>query len=129
MIKILCKAYFCSYPGMNFNSSGGSVIGRDSVSLECRVDDLSMWQMMKIEKWNEDGSKVILAAWKLGVRARKTVRDRRIQVKRVEDGAAGTGALIVTINKLSCEDEATYLCTIDTYHMWPLQTSLSLTSE
>ena len=116
-----------SYPGMNFSSSGGGVIGRDSATLECRVDDLTMWHMMKIEKWNEDGSKVVLAAWKLGVRAQKTVRDRRIRVTKEEDGV--TGALIVTINKLSCEDEATYLCTIDTYHMWPLETSLYLKSK
>ena len=112
---------------MSFTSSGGGVIDKDTATLECKVGDLNMWQMMKIEKVNVNGKKSVIAAWKLGVQARKTVRDRRLSVKKTEDGVRGS--LIVTISRLRCEDEAVYYCSINSYHMWPLETALAVSSK
>ena len=88
---------------------------------------MTLWEIMKIEKLKDDGNRVVIAAWKLGVGVRKTVRDRRIKVTKVEDAASGS--LIVTIDRLRCEDQATYFCAINTFHMWPVETSIAVSSE
>lgn len=59
--------------------------------------------------------------------ARKAVRDRRIRVRRTK--TATGGKLSVGIQTLQCEDEGTYYCSIDSYSMWPLESSIGVTCK
>ena len=64
----------------------------------------------------------------LSTGARKAIRDRRISVKKTET-ANGGGVLRVDIKSLQCEDGGIYQCSIDSYDMWPVETTISIISK
>ncbi|XP_053404528.1 extracellular matrix-binding protein ebh-like [Mercenaria mercenaria] len=111
---------------LTFQSTNTGVIGKDPGFATCAVEDLTQWEMMKITRVNKDGREDAIAAWKLGVGARKAVRDRRIRVKRTK--TATGGKMTVGIKTLQCEDEGTYYCSINSYSMWPLETTIGVVS-
>ncbi|XP_060600764.1 uncharacterized protein LOC132754087 isoform X2 [Ruditapes philippinarum] len=111
---------------LTFQSTATGIIGKDPGFATCAVEDLTQWDMMKITRVNKDGREEAIAAWKLGVGARKAVRDRRIKVKRTK--TATGGKMTVGIQTLQCEDEGTYYCSIDSYNMWPLESSIGVIS-
>ncbi|KAL4220263.1 hypothetical protein ACF0H5_020670 [Mactra antiquata] len=101
-------------------------IGKDSAFVECAATDLTEWNVLWITRVNRDGVEEKIAGWRQGSGARKMIRDKRIKAQKILQGTGGK--LYVTIQPLQCEDEGSYYCYLDSYDMWPLETSIGVIS-